>query len=228
MQHIFKRQALAARHLMLPIFAVLLMHGCTNMTALEQRLAEESFAEADLRYALVTEATEVRFEVGQTRGNFRAADAQLSFTQPRYDYAQLEVTLATASVNVRNPLIERMLKGKEWFASKDHPLARFATTGVVAVESDDIITSLQVTGTLEIKEIVQPLVLTVSFPDGFPDLRNPPESFNFVATGAFSRADYGMNALPNMAPDEVALSVNGTFSRPDSQSLDNDVAKISH
>lgn len=203
--------------LIISLATCLILAGCTNLSALRQQVDNLSYTDAAIRYGLLSDETQVGFAVGQTRGQFRVADAQLSFTQPHYSSAVLEVTLATASVDVFNPVIERMLRGKEWFASKQHPFAQFRTTSLASLADDqagteDTSATLAVEGILEIKGIAEPLTLQVTFPDGLPDLNQPPGQFDFIADGSFSRAEYDMRSLPGFAPDVVSISVQGAFS----------------
>ncbi len=187
-----------------------LLAGCTNLAALDENLAQVDYRQADLSYRLLRDETRVRFKVGPTRGRFRVADARLSFPRPHLDAGVLEVTLATASVDVLNPVVEQMLKGQEWFDSDSYPLAYFKSAeGALAAADEN--TSISVNGTLQIKTVTRPLLLNVTFPDGMPDLNNPPGRFNFTAQGSFSRASYEMDALPGMAPDEVNVTVDGVF-----------------
>ncbi len=191
---------------------VVLLSACADIALLENNLANVAYQDAQLSYNLDREQTQVRFRVGQTRGKFRVADARLSFPQHNLAAGVLEVTLATASVDVLNPLVENMLRGREWFDSNNHPLALFRTNPNARLTPTPQ-GSVQVEGLLKIKAINQPLTLTVTFPAGMPDLADPPDHVVFHAEGSFKRSSYDMSALPGFAPDQVQVVVDGTFVR---------------
>ncbi|MEM6710237.1 MAG: YceI family protein [Pseudomonadota bacterium] len=178
----------------------------------EAVLADASYSAAAIQYRLDREATQIGFSVGDTNGRFRVVDARLGFTDPDVTTAQLEVTIATASLDLFNPLIEGMLKGADWFDVSAHPQARFETDEVV-VQSDQ---SLAIAGSLTIKAITQPLNLIVRFPESprIPSLLAPaPDRIAFEASGTFLRSAFGMDDLMSFAPDDVALLITGELIR---------------
>ncbi len=191
------------------VFSLGLSAGCTNLAGLDDELAKVDYVQGRLQYALDREQTEVRFNVGATKGRFRVADARLTFTDERVASGVLEVTLATAGLDVFNPLIEQMLKGDDWFAVERHPLALFATDRMRVIDVDTV----EVSGNLTIKEVTQPLALSVQFDEGVPSLTAPPPTISFRATGAFLRSAYGMDDLQSMAPDRVDVEVAGVLRR---------------
>jgi polyisoprenoid-binding protein YceI len=187
----------------------LLTAACTNLAALNQKLVDVEYATGELQYTLDREATKVRFSAGDTDGRFSVADARLTFPATEITDAILEVTLATGSLDVTNPLVQQMLRGQDWFDVKNHPLARFATRSIVIENPQQV----RVQGVLVVKEIEQPLLMEVAFAEGLPDLQNPPTRIPFQARGAFLRSSYGMTDLMSMAPDEVVVTVEGAFEK---------------
>ncbi|NOX51111.1 MAG: YceI family protein [Gammaproteobacteria bacterium] len=181
--------------------------GCTNLRALNADLAIVEYETGGLQYALDRETTEVKFRIGDTKGKFRVTDARLTFTTTQLSGVVLEVSIATASVDVFNPLLEQMLRGADWFAAKQFPLAKFKTTAITRNPADQI----TATGDLMIKGISLPLILDVTFDQGLPDLKTPPPNIEFSASGEFSRSAYAMSAFPTMAPDTVVLNITGSF-----------------
>ncbi|MEM1432531.1 MAG: YceI family protein [Pseudomonadota bacterium] len=188
-----------------------LLAGCVSDRKLETVLADARYTEAALQYELDRDSTRIGFSVGDTSGRFRVVDARLSFTEPELSAAVLEVTIATASLDLFNPLLEQMLRGADWFDTTAHPSARFQSESVGTAGEQ----SLAVTGTLTIKNITQPLEISVEFPElpALPDLTLPPERIRFVASGEFLRSTFGMDDLQSFAPDEVQLEIDGTLQR---------------
>ena len=192
--------------------SALILTGCVNLTNLQQILKTTSYKPTAITYTLDPERTQMHFRVGDTTGRFRVYAGQLGFSSEHISTGILQVTVATASIDLANPLIEEMLRGSAWFDSTDHPLASFEAQQFV-LQSDQI----TATGTLTLKAISRPLTLAVNFRDGPPDLKQTPTDIHFAAQGTFSRADYGMTALTDFAPDDVTLSVEGVFNVVHSQ-----------
>ena len=185
------------------------LFGCANKALQEEVLAQATYSEAQFQYQLDREVTKVQFAVGETRGRFRVVDARLGFASTDIKSAVLEVTIATASLDLFNPLIEGILKGPEWFAVKDHPQASFRTEQV-EIQADH---SMKVDGQLTVKSMMRPLRLEVQFPEmsAAPSLRPPPERIAFTASGQFLRSEFGMDGLQSFAPDEVSLMIEGAL-----------------
>ncbi len=184
-----------------------LTSACVNLANLRDILNTVSYEQRNIAYTLDTEQTRMMFSVGDTNGQFRVFSAQLGFDQADISSGQLNVTVATGSIDLANPLIEEMLRGAAWFHSDTHPLAGFEANSITQ-RSADVLTAR---GTLTIKGITQPLSLNVTFPDGLPDLTKQTEAIRFAASGTFSRASYNMTSLTEFAPDEVSLNVEGVF-----------------
>ncbi|MEM7099918.1 MAG: YceI family protein [Pseudomonadota bacterium] len=182
------------------------LYGCTNLANLREILNTVSYDSATFTYQLDAQTAQISFAVGNTQGKFRVYSAQLGFDSMALNSGVLDVTLATGSVDLANPLIEELLRGKDWFASNTHKLATFRSTEF-AVASN----AATIQGFLTIREISQPMTLQVNFPQGPPNLASDPAKISFVATSQFSRASFGMNALTEFAPDRVELEIQGHF-----------------
>ena len=183
-----------------------LSSACVSRAALEASLANSEFVDADVRFALDREQTTIAFAVGSIDGQFNVVDAQLGFAGERIESATLDVSIATGSIDLDNPLLESMLRGEGWFASKAHPLATYKTRSLTFSGAD-----AKVDGDLTIKGITHPIELDVHFPAGVPDLRRA--AIDFTATGAFSRSQFDMGQNPKLAADLVELEVVGVLRR---------------
>ncbi len=185
----------------------LVLAGCANLPALEALLGAERYPDAPLSYALVRDETLVRFEAGSVRGRFRVFDGRLAVPGPGIESGTLSVTIATGSIDVANPLIEQTLRGEAWFASSQHPLARFSSTRIDARAYPPLI----VRGPFTLRGVTRDITLDVQFPDGLPDLDARPERIAFDAQTHISRSAFGMDAMPAMADDTVRITVHGVL-----------------
>ena len=184
--------------------------GCASKADLEGALAEAAYAEGLLNFQVVRDSTRVAFSVGTTKGRFKAVDGRLSFSAPQLTAGTLEVTLASAGLDVFNPLLEQMLKGTDWFDVANYPLVRFSSQSL-AQDNEQVV----VAGLLQVKELTRPVELFVVFDQGAPDLANPPASIPFTAFGSFNRSEFGMDELRSFAPDLVELRIEGLLQRKD-------------
>ena len=136
---------------------MLCVFGCVQSSAFSDDLKAVVFSDAGTVFFIDPENTLVEFNVGNMGGRFVAVDGRLhqldsstiptpsqtssvetaSDGAPDEMHFRLDVTIATGSVDMRNPLIESMLRGKDWFDSKTHPIARFESADVKWPQSDD-------------------------------------------------------------------------------------------
>lgn len=193
----------------LTVAVCLALSACTNLARLEAQIGAERYATGSISYALVRDQTLVRFEAGNQRGRFRVFDARLAAPCPDIETSTLSVTIATASVDLANPLAEQMLRGAAWFASRDYPLARFDSTDI---EADDY-PPLIVRGPFTLRGVTREITLEVRFPDGLPDLAAKPDQIAFEAKTSLSRSAFGMDAMPELAGDTVRIEVQGVLQR---------------
>ena len=194
------------RQFMLGVAVIIFLSACTNLANLREILNTVSYDQANIAFQLNPNVTQMKFAVGETRGKFRVVSAQLGFSSTDLQTGILEVTIATGSVDLANPLVEEMLRTKEWFHSKVHKLATFRSTQIHIQQSES-----KIEGVLTIRALSQPISLQVSFPKGVPNLEEPPDQIPFQARGFFYRSDFGMNALTEFAPDRVDLEITGEF-----------------
>ena len=200
------------RALLLSLALLLFLSACTNLNTLRETLSQQPVEQALFNYRLDVEHTTLQFNVGQTRGRFGVFDAHLTFANNGIESGQLSVNIATGSVTSANPFAQGWLRGSEGFDSSQHPIATFTTQpDGLAVVSDNEVTFA---GELTVREVIQPLTLTVILAEGLP---TPSENvmIPFTASGSFSRAAFGIDGLQAFAPDTVNLEVSGLLKPAD-------------
>ena len=187
-----------------------LLSGCVNLNQLEQKLLEAKQAPSSGRhYQLNRDEAEFHFAAGDTQGTFRVASADLTITNPpQLDNVSLAVQLATGSISLANPLLEQMLRGGDWFASSQYPLAEFVSREITSV--NDTLQDLAISGVLTIKDVSQPITLSVQLKQPL-NLHQLPPKIEFTANGAFDRTTFGMTRLLDFAPATIKLAISGYF-----------------
>lgn len=117
---------------------------------------------------------------------------------------QLEVEIDLQSVNTGAKVFNEHIQGKDFFDTKNHPIARFESTEIV-FDGD---TPVAVNGTLTIKGISQPVTFEI---DHFvltkhPMLQKPAIGAN--AKAQVKRSSFNMDKYVPAISDEVTITVS--------------------
>jgi polyisoprenoid-binding protein YceI len=183
--------------------------------------APHAFAQAASQNPLMVKAgtyqvepthTQVNFSVlhfGFTyySGVFSNVSGTLKLNPARPSAARLDVTIPISSVQTTSALLDKNLKGPEWFDTAKYPTATFVSTKVTPTGAN----TAQVEGNLTIRGVTQPETLSVRFIGAGV---NPIDKFytvGFEAVGTVKRSQFGVTAFIPAVSDAVTLNIAGAF-----------------
>src|SRR5262245_9615432 len=129
----------------------------------------------------------VRHLVSRARGHFRrfAGEIQLDREQPERSSVRFEVD--AASIDTRQPDRDTHLKSAEFFDVERFPTVRFTSSKISSLDRD----RFRVEGTLELRGILKPIALEVTY---HGVARDPwgGERAGFSTTAVIDRKEFGM------------------------------------
>ncbi|HVX35104.1 MAG TPA: YceI family protein [Hyphomicrobium sp.] len=153
--------------------------------------------------------TEVRFayEMGlaKQRGRFSQVTGTLQFDERAPERSRVSATIATASLDTGQPIVDDTLKSSDFFNVVADPTMTFESRSVRSTAAD----TAEMTGDITINGITRPVLLQVSLhPDDDPALKYSPGSRRFVATTHIRRSAFNMTAYSSMVSDEVDIEID--------------------
>jgi polyisoprenoid-binding protein YceI len=117
--------------------------------------------------------------------------------------------VSTSSIDVNEPGLEQMLKGKKWFNIEQFPEAMYSTISVESLSDN----SFEFTGNLTFMGVTAPVTMNAIFHGGADNLLTGKYTLGFSATGSFNRSQFGMGKYTSLVGDEVELEVFAEFIR---------------
>ena len=142
-------------------------------------------------------------------GRFNRIDATLDFSPEHFGDTRLNAVVTTSSVDVNEPGLEDMLKGKKWFNIEQFPEAIYSTESVEMLSDN----TFRFTGNLTFLGVTAPVTLNAVFHGGADNLLTGKYTLGFSATGSLSRSQFGMGKYTSLVGDEVELEVFAEFIR---------------
>jgi polyisoprenoid-binding protein YceI len=140
--------------------------------------------------------------ISTVRGLFREYDGSVNVADD--GTASIEVTAQMSSVDTGNEGRDGHLQGDGFFDSANHPTMTFTSTSIDTTGENTGV----IHGNLTIRGVTRPISLATTFngTGTFP----MDNSFHagFVATGAFSRSDFGVSFGVPLVSDEVQLMLD--------------------
>jgi polyisoprenoid-binding protein YceI len=140
-------------------------------------------------------------------GVFSNVSGTLKLNPARPLAARLDVTIPISSVQTTSALLDKRLKGPDWFDAAKYPTATFVSTKVTPTGAN----TAQVEGNLTIRGVTQPETLSVRFIGAGV---NPMDKFytvGFEAVGTIKRSQFGVAAFIPAVSDAVTLNIAGAF-----------------
>ncbi len=191
--------------------------GCANLASQVLPSNNQTVDAAKLRpgaYVLAKDHAALLFEVNHLGftgyiGRFNDFSATLDFDSARPTESRLEVTVAPASVDTNNAVLEGKLREPGFFDAARFPSARFVSTGIVITSA----TTGKVTGNLTLRDITKPVTLDVIFNGGAQNAFSGKYTLGFSGTAKFSRREFGLNAWAPAVGDEVTLTLRAEFEK---------------
>lgn len=160
-------------------------------------------------YEFDKKRTEVRFtyEMGpaKQRGRFSQVTGTLQFDERAPWRSRVSATIATASLETGQPIVDDTLKGSDFFNVAADPAMTFKSRSVQSTGSD----TAEMTGDITVNGITKPVTLEISLhPQNDPALKYSAGSRKFVATTKIRRSDFNMTAYSSMVADEIDIEID--------------------
>ncbi|MFC0682718.1 YceI family protein [Lysobacter korlensis] len=178
-------------------------------TVLLALVAAPVFAGGIDAYTLDPVHTRVMFTVGHAGfsnaiGTVSGSTGTLHFEPDRWQDARLEVEVPMKRIDLGDARWNEATLAPRLLDAARHPTARFVSTHVDPVDA----THAKVCGDLTLRGVTRPLCLDVTL-NAIKRHPMPPfrRTAGFSATGALSRAEFGIDAWPSMIGDRVELRI---------------------
>ena len=140
-------------------------------------------------------------------GVFSNVSGTLELNPAHPSASKLDVTIPISSVQTTSALLDKYLKGAQWFDAAKYPTATFVSTAVTPTGTN----TAQVTGNLTIRGVTEPETLSVTFIGAGV---NPLDKFytvGFEAVGTVKRSSFGVTPYIPAVSDAVRLNIAGAF-----------------
>lgn len=146
--------------------------------------------------------------ISTVKGRFAEVAGTLTGEESDPERASIELTIAAASIDTREPQRDAHLRSADFFDADRHPAIRFRSTGITKAGDG----RFTIGGDLTIRDVTKPITLDVH---AGGRARDPwgGERTGFSATTKLNRRDFGLNwnqLLETggvLVGDEVTLSV---------------------
>jgi polyisoprenoid-binding protein YceI len=160
-------------------------------------------------YLFDKKRTEVRFayEMGpaKQRGRFSQVTGTLQFDERAPERSKVSATIATASLETGQPIVDDALKGSDFFNVGVNPTMTFKSRSVRPTGAD----TAEMTGDITVNGITKPVTLEVSLhPQNDPSLKYSAGSRRFIATAHIRRSAFNMTAYSSMVSDQVDIEID--------------------
>lgn len=158
-------------------------------------------------YVIDPQHTYASFEIDHLgfstqRGHFRLTEGSVEFDAEGRS-GQIDIRIASASIDTGLELRDKVLRGDDWFKTKDYPDILFRSRNLVFTA--DRLTAVE--GTLMLLGEIRPLRLEVSrFKCGF-NLANRKHGCGADAHATLRRSEFGLNNGIPFVGDEVRLRI---------------------
>ena len=165
-------------------------------------------------YVFDQKRTELRFAylmgAAKQQGHFSHVEGTLQFDERAPERSQVTATVATASLETGQPIIDDELKSSDFFNVKAEPVLVFKSrsvrsTGDGAAEMD---------GDITINSITRPVTLEVTLrAHDDQALKWSNGAKEFVATTRIKRSAFNMTSFESMVSDDVDIEIDAIVRR---------------
>ncbi|HIG0326454.1 TPA: YceI family protein [Legionella pneumophila] len=131
------------------------------------------------------------------------ANGQLVLDKDNPQQSKVNVTIKIDDIVTGIPELDKHLKGKLFFDTKQFPTATFVSNKVEVTGKN----KAKVYGMLTLHGVTKPIILDVVFNKAGINLLNDRETVGFSATTSLKRSDYGIKALIPEVGDEVEIEI---------------------
>jgi len=160
-------------------------------------------------YVFDKRRTEVRFTyfmgLARQNGRFAQVDGTLQFDDHAPERSRVRATIATASLQTGQPIVDDALKSSDFFNVVAAPVMTFQSRSVQSTGSD----TAKMTGNITVNGITKPVTLDVSLrPHSNPALKYSIGARRFIAKTRIKRSDFNMTAYQSMVGDDVDIEID--------------------
>ncbi|HAT6349880.1 TPA: YceI family protein [Legionella pneumophila] len=131
------------------------------------------------------------------------ASGQLVLDKDNPQQSKVNVTIKVDDIVTGIPELDKHLKGKLFFDTKQFPTATFASNRVEVMGKN----KAKVYGMLTLHGVTKPIILNVILNKAGINLLNDRETAGFSATTSLKRSDYGIKALIPEVGDDVEIEI---------------------
>ncbi|AMQ27936.1 TPA: YceI family protein [Legionella pneumophila] len=131
------------------------------------------------------------------------ASGQLILDKDNPQQSKVNVTIKVDDIVTGIPELDKHLKGKLFFDTKQFPTATFASNRVEVIGKN----KAKVYGMLTLHGVTKPIILNVILNKAGINLLNDRETAGFSATTSLKRSDYGIKALIPEVGDDVEIEI---------------------
>ncbi|MFO8901661.1 YceI family protein [Legionella pneumophila serogroup 1] len=131
------------------------------------------------------------------------ASGQLVLDKDNPQQSKVNVTIKVDDIVTGIPELDKHLKGKLFFDTKQFPTATFASNRVEVTGKN----KAKVYGMLTLHGVTKPIILNVILNKAGINLLNDRETAGFSATTSLKRSDYGIQALIPEVGDDVEIEI---------------------
>ncbi|HAT1658367.1 TPA: YceI family protein [Legionella pneumophila] len=131
------------------------------------------------------------------------ANGQLVLDKDNPQQSKVNVTIKIDDIVTGIPELDKHLKGKLFFDTKQFPKATFVSDKVEVTGKN----KAKVYGMLTLHGVTKPIILDVVFNKAGINLLNDRETVGFSATTSLKRSDYGIKALIPEVGDDVEIEI---------------------
>lgn len=166
-------------------------------------------------YKIDKDHTEIRFtynHMGLTTqaGQFLEYQGSLTFDETKPEASTLAVTIQAASITTHVPVLDKKLRGPDFFDAGVHPQITFKSTRVIRTGAK----TGRVIGDLTIRGITRPVTMAVTFNFGgvhplamaLPKYKGA-KAVAFSARTEILRSDFGLGKYAPLTSDAVVISI---------------------
>ncbi|HAU1320637.1 TPA: YceI family protein [Legionella pneumophila] len=131
------------------------------------------------------------------------ANGQLVLDKDNPQQSKVNVIIKIDDIVTGIPELDKHLKGKLFFDTKQFPTATFVSDKVEVTGKN----KAKVYGMLTLHGVTKPIILDVLFNKAGINLLNDRETAGFSATTSLKRSDYGIKALIPEVGDDVEIEI---------------------
>jgi len=142
-------------------------------------------------------------------GRFDKIEGAMNLDADDITKTDLDVTVATSSIDVNNPDLEEDLRTPNWFDVLKYPVATFRMKKIEKIGP----AKAKITGDFTLKGQTHDVVLDAVLVGSSTNPMTGKPAIGFSATGSFNRSDYGMSNLEPLIGDEVDLDIEAELDK---------------